>query len=248
MKKLFISMLILPVLMTAAKAENDSKRMIIGKWKAVGSMCNEAGDCEKEETDEFYIELLEDGSTIMQDNGQVLDGVTWAIEDNKLVLSKNRGDKLYIKIFKLTEDTMMWQMDNGEIVRFAKEGTSGKQKEMSGDTRKNEYSEKIKGRWNLTGDSCSESGECESLLDGTEWIEFMDNGIARIGEGSSVVIDNISYSIDKNVITLTQQDNKKIILTILYMTQEDMLWSNQKQNRNQKLTRAANPGNRKVKP
>ncbi len=220
--------------------ESDNfNRLIIGKWKAVGSRCNSTGECVISENDEFYIDFSADGTVTLSNTGNPTTKVEYSIEGNQLILAKSPTDKFRITLVKLTSEMMLWQLqEDGDIAKLVKVGDTGRQ-ETNDVQADDNYSKLITGRWQLVGDRCSESGDCTGEIENNAWIEFYEDGSVRMG-GKDGEYDNITYSIDGDLITLTFK-NSSLVLKIITLTDTSLFWQNQTKNCFQKLARVEKP-------
>ena len=84
-----------------------NSELIIGKWKAVGENCNEAGEC-VEIIDSQWIEFQKNGMAKMTDGGKKSSLFVYRVNGNTLTLLTNNGRKVNITILLINKKEMFW--------------------------------------------------------------------------------------------------------------------------------------------
>ncbi len=226
MKKYIPLIILTAMLSIQATAENNFKQMILGKWKATGSKCNESGDCGVIETTDFFLTFTADGKVTMQDGNNPGSSVTYRIENDVLTLSRSSTsvDNMVLKILKISETEMLWYYQSGDDIVKLTRVTDPDEKDNRTPDRATEekYKQLIVGRWKVTGMDCNESGECRQDITGDMWIEFDGKGTVRIRQWDGTLLDNSSYILENGVVTINPGADEAV-LTIVLLDEKNLI-------------------------
>lgn len=106
----FIAVFVLVSLVFLSCADTKNNQLIIGKWK--GASWESNGKAVKRNVETTFFTFDEKGTYIFENNGTVEAG-TYKVEIDNLYTTAKDKQEIMVKIVKLTNDSLVFDMNNG---------------------------------------------------------------------------------------------------------------------------------------
>ncbi len=107
MKHLALS-LVVAAAAVCALLSADYTNVLPGKWKAIGTDCDENGKCKVTVNEDVWMQFNKDGTAEIKDRARA-EKATWSIDGDSLELSIGTHDKIKLRIVWIKGREMLWE-------------------------------------------------------------------------------------------------------------------------------------------